>query len=718
MALLENAGGSQVPREVAQAIGAYMLDSYVQLGAGYAMSDRATRTVAAAHEVVETVLGAGGAGRAILGASTTQLLTMLSSCLAQRVQPGDEVVIAESGHEASIGPFLRLARQGAVVRWWKVDRDAQDCPLAGLDAVLSPRTRLVVTPHVSNLLGAIVPVDEVVRRAHAVGARVLVDGVALAPHRIMDVERWGVDWYAYSAYKVYGPHMGVLYGRHEALAELDPPNHFFIPRDQVPYAFELGGSSHEGCAALVALATYLAFLAGDELDARASLDRPAAGLTRETVQRAFARITELELPLQRAMVEGVRRHPRLRLVGPADYGAWQRVPTLSVVREGEAPADTVRRAHAAGVAIRSGHMYAYRLCQALGIPPESGVVRLSAVHYNTVDEVERAVEAVAGVGAAPRVHVSGRAEIATASPVARWRVLRAGGFWLDGGGMFGLIPRTMWSAWAAPDALNRIPLAMNAVLLELPGELGAGAAGGAGVSVDVSAGASTGAQPTRVLVETGAGGKWSAKERAMYDFAAQPDGSVRTIEHALAEVGVTPESIAHVVVTHLHFDHAGGLTRQRGDALECVFANAAVHVQRREWDDALANRSTMTRTYLRSHLDPIADRVVLHDGESEVVPGVRVRPIAGHTWGQQGVVWTDTQGTLCYPADLLPTVHHSHPAASLGYDMEPYETMLTKRALLAEAEREGWRLVLDHEPGPCVVRVAGGRLLPESPAPA
>jgi len=278
----------------------------------------------------------------------------------------------------------------------------------------------------------------------------------------------------------------------------------------------------------------------------------------------------------------------------------------------------------------------------------------------------------------------------SATVPACWRVLRAGGFWLDGGGMFGLIPRTMWSAWVAPDALNRIPLAMNAVLLELPG-----------------------AHPTRVLIETGAGGKWQAKERAMYDFAAQPDGSVRTVEHALAEIGVAADSISHVVVTHLHFDHAGGLTRQRGEAFECVFPRARVHVQRREWDDALANRSTMTRTYLRSHLDPIADRVVLHDGEGEVVPGVRVRPIAGHTWGQQGVLWQDEHGTLCYPADLLPTVHHSHPAASLGYDMEPYETMLAKRALLAEAEREGWRLVLDHEPGPCVVRVSQGRLVPE-----
>lgn len=270
--------------------------------------------------------------------------------------------------------------------------------------------------------------------------------------------------------------------------------------------------------------------------------------------------------------------------------------------------------------------------------------------------------------------------------IARWRVLRAGGFRLDGGGMFGLIPRTMWSRWMEPDADNRIGLSMNCVLLEL---------GGAG-------------PPRRVLVETGAGSKWTAKEEAIYLFDRAADGGVRTVEHALAEQGVDPASIDDVVVTHLHFDHAGGLTRPgpRGEPVP-AFPNARVHVQRQEWVDALANRSTMTRTYLRANLDPVAELVVLHEGEAEPVPGVRVRPAPGHTWGQQMVLWRDSQGTVCFPGDLMPTIHHAHPASSLGYDMLPYETMLAKRAMLAEADAEGWRLVLDHDPGECVVRRGG-----------
>lgn len=388
MALLENAGGSQVPDVVADATRRYMLESYVQLGAGYPMSDVATRNVADAHRLVSTLMNADRVGTVILGASTTQLCHLIANAMRDVIRPGDEIILAETGHEANIGPWLTLARSGAVIRWWKVDRDAQDCPLGSLDALLSSRTRLVAFPHVSNLLGGIVDVAAVTRKAHAAGARVFVDGVAFAPHRAIDVERWGVDWYVYSTYKVFGPHMAALFARHDALAGLEGPNHFFIARDEVPYKFELGGSSHEGCAAINALGPYLAFLA----------EKPASTAPdRATVEAAFARMTELELPLQERLVEGIRALPHLRLVGPATTGADERVPTVSFTHVRLAPGEVVRRLHAAGLAVRNGHMYAYRLCEALGIDVKEGVVRISAVHYNTPDEIERTVMALAAM---------------------------------------------------------------------------------------------------------------------------------------------------------------------------------------------------------------------------------------------------------------------------------------------------------------------------------
>ena len=174
---------------------------------------------------------------------------------------------------------------------------------------------------------------------------------------------------------------------------------------------------------------------------------------------------------------------------------------------------------------------------------------------------------------------------------------------------------------------------------------------------------------------------------------------------ALAERGVRPESIDHVVVTHLHFDHAAGLTRQDGDGIGLTFPSAEIVVQRREWEDAIANRSTMTRTYLRSHLDPIRERIRPVEGSGEVLPGVAVRPLVGHTWGQQGILIRTTEGITAFPADLVPTAHHIHLAANMGYDVLPYENMLNKREFLAEAAGEGWMIVLDHEPLTPVVRV-------------
>lgn len=240
--------------------------------------------------------------------------------------------------------------------------------------------------------------------------------------------------------------------------------------------------------------------------------------------------------------------------------------------------------------------------------------------------------------------------------------------------MFGVVPKPIWAKLSSPDDANRIPLQTNCLLLD-----------------DGS---------TKVLIETGFGNKWSEKERGI--FALQQ----RTVVDALHEINIDPAEIAHVIVTHLHFDHAGGLTHldDAGEAV-CSFPNATVHVQRTEWEDALANKSTMTRTYLRNHLDPIRGRINCVDGHAEPVTGITVWPMPGHTWGQQAVRFHDDQGIVCFPGDVMPTVNHVNAAFSMGYDMEPYTNMLSKAALLQQAAAEDWRIALDHEPGEAVVRV-------------
>ena len=252
--------------------------------------------------------------------------------------------------------------------------------------------------------------------------------------------------------------------------------------------------------------------------------------------------------------------------------------------------------------------------------------------------------------------------------------------------MFGLIPKTMWSQWTTPDADNRIALSTRSLLVET-------------------------ARDGLVLVEAGCGDKWTDKERAMYALER------RTAIDALREVGVDPADIAHVIVTHLHFDHAGGLTCAGDGGPVPTFPRARIHVQRTEWHDALANKSTMTRTYLRTHLDPVASQVELHDGECSPLAGFTLLPTPGHTWGHQSVLVDGASGEggaspHLFTGDACPTIHHAHPAASLGYDMMAYEAMLSKRCVLGRAADAGWLVALDHDPLHALARavVRDGRI--------
>ena len=251
-----------------------------------------------------------------------------------------------------------------------------------------------------------------------------------------------------------------------------------------------------------------------------------------------------------------------------------------------------------------------------------------------------------------------------------WELLRAGEFMLDGGGMFGIIPKPVWTRWVTPDDKNRVALQQNCLLLERDGKL--------------------------VVIETGIGDKFGEKERTIYGLED------RAVHDALHDVDCDPADIDAVILTHLHFDHAGGLTR-RGDNDKPVltFPNAEIIVQKQEWEDAIANRSTMHKTYLADHLnEDVAEHVTLVDGEAEVFSGVTVWPVPGHTWGQQAVRFDGgDNGTVVFVPDVMPSAAHSGAAYSLAYDVEPYTSMITKRWLLEDAVEFGWTLCLDHEPG-------------------
>ncbi len=334
----------------------------------------------------------------------------------------------------------------------------------------------------------------------------------------------------------------------------------------------------------------------------------------------------------------------------------------------------------------------------------------------------------------------------------RFKLLRAARFSLDGGSMFGLIPRVVWSKNIPTDDQGRITLQHNCLLLER-------------ATPDRTERPDTRVQipspePRRLIIEVGTGDKLDAKMQSIFALEQNPaTGRARSVVDALVEVGVEPGTIEAAVVSHLHFDHAGGLTRlpRPGEKPEfsftgaadggggssrtggcCLtFTNATIFAQAREWVDARANRSVMTRTYYPDHLIPIEKQLRLVDSprpfavgsiidrdrapdapvelrETELWPGcgISVFLVPGHTWGQQAVKFTEPgpeaggRGrTIVFTPDVMPTIHHNGAAYSLAYDVEPYTSMVTRRWFLAEAAARDWVLCLDHEPGHPLVRV-------------
>lgn len=381
LAFFENAGGSVPAAGVVERASAYLAHDMVQLGAGYPRSARASERVEAGKRAAAALVGAAP-HQIALGDSTSMNLYVLAQAFARRVGPGDEVVVTDLDHEANRGVWVRMAKaRGATVREWAVDRETHRLTMQGLEAALSERTRLVCFTHCSNVVGAIHDVRAFAARIHEAGARAVVDGVAYAPHRRVDVGALGVDAYALSLYKVYGPHLGLLYVADDFLAELDNQNHFFLEGTGT-YQLMPGNVSHELAASLPGVVEYLT-----------ALDRHHGG--EGELDRAFEILAAHEEALARRILAFLAEHERVRLIGPATPDRTRRVPTIAFTVDGRASAELPAALDGRGVAIRHGHFYAHRAMEAFGLAPDDGVVRISAVHYNTLAEVERLLEALA-----------------------------------------------------------------------------------------------------------------------------------------------------------------------------------------------------------------------------------------------------------------------------------------------------------------------------------
>ena len=378
IAFFDGPGGSQVPREVADAVAEYLTQHNANTHGHFRTSEETDAAMNAAREAFADFLG-GTPGEIVFGANMTTIAFHLSRSLGRELGPGDEVVVTELDHQANQAPWRRMAEdRGATVRAVPFLAETMQLDYQAMERAIGPKTRLVAVGGASNAVGTINDVRRVTDMARAVGALSFVDAVHLAPHRRIDVAELGCDFLACSAYKFFGPHVGILWGRRELLERLTP---YKVPpaSNDAPERWETGTQNHEGIVGAAAAVDWIAGLAGGT-DRRAALDR------------AFEMIEEHERGLFQRMVAGIEAIPGTRIYGvPA--GA-PRTPTIGFTVPGASPDEVARRLGEEGVFVWNGNFYATTVCERLQLDDCGGLIRAGLAPYTTEEDVDRLIEGI------------------------------------------------------------------------------------------------------------------------------------------------------------------------------------------------------------------------------------------------------------------------------------------------------------------------------------
>jgi cysteine desulfurase family protein (TIGR01976 family) len=375
----DNAAGAQVPQAVFDAINEHLLVRNVQRGGRYSQSIAVDQVLARARASVGALVNARDPQEIAFGMNATSFIRLVSLGVAQMLGERNEIIVTDLDHEANVATWLALAPLGATIRWWRM-RDDANLYLEDLAPLLSSKTRLLACSVASNALGTIVDVRGAADLVHAAGGEIFLDCVHFAPHGRVDVQAFDCDYLVCSGYKIFGPHMGFLWGRYELLQRLPTFREDFIP-DAPPGKIEAGTVSYESVAGMDAAVGYLARL-GRSM-ASASTDMRADIATGMHAILAYERVLALELLK-------VLHECKARIYGVADPARIaSRVPTLCFNIEGRTPAAVTEAMARAGIGIRDGHLYCPRLMRRLGLAQDSGTVRVSLVHYNTLAEIQR-----------------------------------------------------------------------------------------------------------------------------------------------------------------------------------------------------------------------------------------------------------------------------------------------------------------------------------------
>lgn len=390
----DNPAGTQVPATVATAMSDCLLTTNANLGGDFASSADADSVVQSARDAMADFLNAPSSDEVIFGQNMTTLTLHLSRSIGRLLRAGDEIVLSRMDHDANVWPWVLLARDLELkIRWLDFNTETFEFDLSMLDAVITERTRLLCVTGASNLTGTINDVKSICAYARAAGAMTFIDGVQSAPHIATDVQDIACDFFVCSAYKFFGPHQGILWGRREVLEALEPYKVRPSPA-ALPWCFETGTQSIEGLAGVTAAVNYFAALGAPIAEHRAA-DWPQHAGRRRHVHAAMDALFEYEKRLMSRLIEGLEAIDGIVVQGiTAPEAQDRRVPTVSFTHDNVAPSAIAGGLAKQNIFVWSGHNYAVEAAKALGIYESGGVVRVGPVHYNGVAEVDELLEAL------------------------------------------------------------------------------------------------------------------------------------------------------------------------------------------------------------------------------------------------------------------------------------------------------------------------------------
>jgi len=388
-------GGTQVPQQVIDRMENYLTHMNANHGGAFSTSNLSDQLVQEAREALAHFFNASRPEEIVFGANMTSLTMSISRSIARSLQPADEIIVTRLDHDANISPWLQIAQdRDCVIRW--LDFDIEDCTLKldQLASLLNERTRLVAVGYASNAVGTINPVGEITKQAHKVGALCYIDAVHYAPHGPIDVQSLDCDFLVASAYKFFGPHVGVLYGKYQHLEGLEPYKVRPAP-NYPPDKFETGTNNFEGIAGVLGALEYLSHLtevfSPEELES--DLDhKPQRVPDSRSVMKG---IRHYEKTLTQKLVHTLENIPGLHIWGMTEPETLdRRVPTVSFTLDGFHPREIAEKLGKAGIQVWDGNYYALAVTERLGLENKGGMVRVGLVHYNTPEEIDRLAAAL------------------------------------------------------------------------------------------------------------------------------------------------------------------------------------------------------------------------------------------------------------------------------------------------------------------------------------